>query len=155
MKKLFFTLSLLLLSLTASAQYTRSIHLSADDGTDVLLNLSRSLTIKFDNANLIASDGEQTVAISLDKVKMTYSTEEVSTGIAELLEQDYTFGGDAITFQGLKKDQPIRVFSVDGKLLMTILISNEGGKASIRLSTLPIGISIIQAGNHSLKYYRK
>lgn len=152
MKNLFFALSLLLLSATASAQYTKSIRLSADDGTDVLLNLSRSLNIKFDANNLIASDGGQTLTISLDKVKMEYST-DVATGIADVQkEQDYTIGDGTITFQGLKAGQTVRVFSVDGKLLMTVPANSDGGKTSIELSTLPKGISIIQAGKFSLKY---
>ena len=154
MKKLFFALSLLLLSMTASAQYTKSIRLSADDGTDVLLSLSHSLNIKFDNTNLIASDGGQTITISLDKVKMEYST-DVATGIADVQEdRGYTIGDGTITFQGLKAGQTVRVFSVDGKLMMTVPANNDGGKTSIELSTLPKGVSIIQAGKYNLKYSR-
>ena len=155
MKKLFFALSLLLLSMTASAQYTKSIRLSADDGTDVLLSLSRSLNIRFDNTNLIASDNGQTITVSLDKVKIEYSTDKAPTGIADVQEdRGYTIGDGTITFQGLKAGQTVRVFSVDGKLMMTVPANNDGGKTSIELSTLPKGVSIIHAGKYNLKYSR-
>lgn len=154
MKKLFFTLSLMLLSMAASAQYTKSIHLTTDDGMDVLLNLSRSLTIRFDGNNLVAVDGEQTITASLEHVKIEYATDAATAGIDEVQEQGHTIKNGIVTFQGLKAGQLVRVFSVDGKLLMTVPATDNGGKVSIPLSTLPAGVNIIQAGKYSLKYSR-
>lgn len=155
MKKLFFTLSMLLLSVVASAQYTKSIRLWADDGTDMMFALSRALTIRFDNGQLIASDGTQSLTISLDKVKIEYSTEDVS-GIDALQTQDGPSLEDgAIVFRGMKAGQQVRVYSIDGKLLTTIPIEKDAaGQARLVLSTLPKGISIIQAGKYNMKYRR-
>lgn len=154
MKKLFFTLSLLLLSVVASAQYTKSIHLWADDSTDVMFALSRTMTIRFDDGQLIASDGKQSITISLDKVKMEYSTEDVTAIDAPQAQQGPSLEDGAIVFRGMKAGQQIRVYSLDGKLLMTVPVGNDGKQVSIALSTLPKGICIIQAGKYSMKYRR-
>ena len=74
MKKLIFTLNLLLLAVAAQAQYTKSIRLTTDDGSEKVINLSRSLVIKFDDDHLIANDGQSTVSVLLDKVGFAYDT---------------------------------------------------------------------------------
>lgn len=138
----------------ASAQYVKSIRLSADDGTSVLFSLSRSLTIRFENENLTATDNEQTISISLDKVKFEYSTEEGTSNIDASKNQTHYMTENAIVFQRLPTGENVRVYSLDGKLLLAL--PNNGQEESIRLgfSTLPKGICIIQAGNYSLKYKR-
>lgn len=154
MKKLFFTLSMLLLSVAASAQYTKSIRLWADDDTDVMFALSRALTLRFDNQELIASDGTQSLTISLDKVKIEYSTEDVTAIDAPQTQEGPSLENGAIVFRGMKAGQQVRVYSLDGKLLMKIPIEKDAGLARLVLSTLPKGISIIQAGKYNMKYRR-
>ena len=154
MKKLIFTLSMLLLSVVASAQYTKSIHLWAEDDTDVMFALSRALTIRFDNGQLTASDGTQSLTINLDKVKIEYSTEDVTSIDAPQLQQVPSLENGAIVFRGMKAGQQVRVYSIDGKLLMKIPIEKDAGLARLVLSTLPKGISIIQAGKYNMKYRR-
>ena len=154
MKKLFFTLSMLLLSVAASAQYTKSIRLWADDDTDVMFALSRALTLRFDNQELIASDGTQSLTISLDKVKIEYSTEDVTAIDAPQTQEGPSLENGAIVFRGMKAGQQVHVYSLDGKLLTTIPVEKDARQACVVLSNLPKGISIIQAGKYSLKYRR-
>ena len=152
MKKMLITLGLVLFWATAQAQYTKSILLTTDDGTTVTLNLSRSLVIRFDAENLIASDGEQTLTVTLDKVKMEYSTESSATGI-ETPEQPISYMKDGtIVFQRLRHGEPVRVYSTSGRLLMTLPYDKDGTSVSINLSSLPKGVCVIQAGKYSMKY---
>jgi len=156
MKKILTTLSLLLLTIAASAQYTKSIRLWADDGTDMTFNLSRSLVIRFDEKNLIASDENQTFTISLDKVKMEYSNSPAPTGIEKTLAgQGASFENGSLVFQGLKENQPIRVYSFNGQLLRTVPAVSRNGKTVLPLSALPQGACIIQAGAYNIKYNRR
>ena len=155
MKKLIFTLSMLIMSIAASAQYTKSIHLTTDDGTDVRIALSRALMLTFKDGNLTADDGKQQVTISLEKVKIEYSTEEIVAGIVspQLQQEDPILKDGFIVFQGLKAGQSVRVYTADGKLV-TQLVVKDGCK-KLDLSQLPKGVTIIQAGQHSLKYNRR
>ena len=116
------------------------------------LNLSRSLAIRFDSENLIASDGGQTLTVSLDKVKMEYSTESSTAGI-ETPEQPIRYMKDGtIVFQGLRHGEPVRVYATDGRLLMTLPCVGDGTSVSVALSSLPKGVCVIQAGKYSMKY---
>lgn len=152
MKKLFIILGLVLICATAKAQYTKSILLTTDDGTTVTLNLSRSLAIRFDGENLIASNGGQTLTVSLDKVKMEYSTES-NTNDIETPKQPIRYMKDGtIVFQGLRHGEPVRVYSIDGRLLMTLPYKKDGTSVSVTLSSLPKGVCVIQAGKYSMKY---
>lgn len=155
MKKLFFTLLLVLLSTTVQAQHTKSIRLTAEDGTTVTLNLSRSLAIHFDSENLIATDGEQTLSISLDKVKMEYSTEANATGI-ETLEESIPYLKDGtIAFQGLGNGEQVCVYAADGRLLTRLPLDKNSKSINVSLSSLPKGTCIIRAGKHSMKYINR
>ena len=116
------------------------------------LNLSRSLAIRFDSENLIASDGGQTLTVSLDKVKMEYSTESSTAGI-ETPEQPIRYMKDGtIVFHGLRHGEPVRVYATDGRLLMTLPCVGDGTSVSVALSSLPKGVCVIQAGKYSMKY---
>lgn len=155
MKKLFIIACLTLLTIGAQAQYAKSIRLTADDGTDVILNLSRSLVISFDNENLIASDGEQTLSVSLDKVKMEYSTENNSVGIKLTELPDHYVKDGTVVFQGLKAGETVRVFTIGGQQIQNLSPDGNSKSVSVILSTLPKGISIIQVGKYSMKYINR
>lgn len=155
MKKLFLALALVLTSMAVQAQHTKSIRLTADDGTVVTLNLSRSLVIRFNAENLIASDGEQTLTVSIDKVKMEYSTESTATGIDTPTMPSHCLKDGTVVFQGLKPGEPVCVYSADGKLLATLPADESGSNVCVCLSAMPKGIYIIQAGKHSMKYVNR
>jgi len=151
MKKILSILSLLLIAVAAQAQYIKSINLWTDDGTNVTFNLSRSLVIRFDENNLIASDNQQQISISLDKVKINYSNYASAIDTPEA-SQGPSFENGTLVFRGLQASQTVRVYSLDGKLLMTAPANEE---VVLPLSALPKGTSIIQAGQYSMKYHRK
>ena len=155
MKKLFLALALVLTSMAVQAQHTKSIRLTADDGTVVTLNLSRSLVIRFESDNLVASDGNQALTVSLDKVKMEYSTESTATSIEAPAAPGQCLKDGTIVFQGLRHDEPIRVYSIDGRLLITLPYDKDGTSVSVTLSSLPKGVCVIQAGKYSMKHVNR
>ncbi len=150
MKKLLCSFMLMLLSLTASAQYVKSLHVWADDGTDVLFNLSPSLKITFDQDNLKITDGAQEFSISLDKVKLNFSTETNSIAAPQVAQKPVLQDGSLVFF-GLQKQQ-VRIFSLDGKLLQTLSVNPHDGQVVLPLANLPKGACIIQAGAYTMKY---
>ena len=72
MKKIFIMMSILLLTLTATAKRVQYLCLTASDGTEAKLALSESLIISFDNGNMIATDGTQTVQFDVNTLNISY-----------------------------------------------------------------------------------
>ena len=143
---------LMLTTMAASAQWTKSIHITTDDGIDVTLSLSRQLNIKFTDTQLIATDGTQTITADLDKVKLSYETTASITTPKD--NQRPVIKDNTIIFQGIKAGTSVAVYAADGKLVRTIPAKENDGSVSIDLNYLPKGVSIIRVGKLSLKYRR-
>lgn len=155
MKKIMFILSLMVCTMAAQAQYTKSLKLTKSDGSSVLINLSRSLVITFDNGQMKAADGDQQLSFALDGLKMEYSPEQAATAIESVPQQadKPVVENGTITFRNLAAGQQVRIYAADGRLLQTI--ATQDGNARVSLESLPKGISIVKAGSYSLKYQRR
>ena len=152
MKKILFFIVSLLLCLTASAQYTRSICFRATNGTEMVFNLSTALEITFDDNNLVARDGTQKFTISLDEVTIEYLTTTNSISDAEI-DRKPVIGEGTITFSDVKAGEPVQVFSIDGKLLLTMQANDAAGRVVVDLTALPKGVIVIKQGKFAVKYH--
>lgn len=155
MKKIIFILSLMVCTMAAQAQYTKSLKIWKADGSSVLINLSRSLVITFDNGQMTAADGKQQLSFALDDLKMEYSTQQAATAIDAVSQKDDKpiVENGTITFRNLAEGQQVRVYAADGRLLQTI--ATQDGNARVFLESLPQGICIVKAGSYSLKYQHR
>ena len=154
MKKIFIMMSILLLTLTATAKRVQYLCLTASDGTEAKLALSESLIISFDNGNMIATDGTQTVQFDVNTLNISYEDGDPSA-INEVTDDKNDkprFQKNTISFDNLPSGTPVQVYSADGRLQS--VVKANGGITTIHLEQLKKGTNLIKAGKYSIKYLK-
>ena len=153
-------IKLLLLQLLALS----SLHIYAQDkvpGIIVELTSGKKVEYRLSEAPKLVFDGK-TITLTTDYVKVEYVPSEIvkvttgnvsiSSGIDELKVRQETIKLDAgyINLIGFAKGETVRIYSLDGVLITTYRISEEGS-LFIPISSLPSGISIIKANQQTIK----
>lgn len=155
MKKIFFIMSLMLLTVATKATRVQAIHLHAGDGSEMTLTLSQTLVITFDENRLIATDDGEEVSIPLDGLNWNF--EDVNTAIQQPRSnsQQPRMDGNTLLFQNLPRGTNVIVSTLDGKLLSEQKVTTEGQSMSVNMADMPRGIYIVRAGKYSMKFIKK
>ena len=153
-KKLFMTLLAGLLSPNLAYAQTQAMVVWLADGstTDVELYTEPKVTFSADKMfiNSTVLDIEYKAA---DVVRFTYKGK--GTGIDGLqAEADYTQADGRIVFHGISAEDKVAVYRTDG-IRLPIRPDMQGTDAVFSLSSLPVGVYLINVNGRTSKFVRK
>lgn len=160
LKKLLFIVVLLVMG---------CIHVGAQDMVPgIIIELSSGKNVEFrltDNPKIVF-DG-QTIKLTADGINVEYTPTDFvkltpgevqnnASGITELMShpENIAVKDGYVCLNGFKSSDVVSIFSVDGGLVATYQIP-QNGSISIPISTLPSGISVIKSNNQSIKIIKR
>ena len=143
--KFLVTVGLMALPLMANADDTKFI-ITTNDGTVAEFYLDDDPVITYQDNLLVAISSKQEISVSAEDVLSFVFNSGNGTSIANLQGSS--------RFNGLVPGSTVQVFAVDGKLVTTTTVS-EDGKVDINLNSLPEGIFVIKTANLSFKIMNK
>lgn len=126
------------------------------DGQKISFAISESPIITLDNTDLVVSASGTSIRIPLLSIKKyTFSeieSEKIATDIdapsAKKLNAEQSDG--TITISGIDGEAPVRIYSTDGRLLLSTN-ANASGTLTLPLGNLPQGMVIVQTRQTSIK----
>lgn len=151
MKKLLFSLFVLLSSTLAAFADDNALVVTFNDGTQQTFLLSSLPDVRMENDKMTISAGSTTAQYDLYTVK-TFTFGTTSTGIKTIKKDNVDIQGDAIVIPSATAK--VAVYSIDGAAV-NAKISRGNGNTHVDLSSLPSGrIYIINADGKSVKILR-
>jgi hypothetical protein len=153
MKKLVFSLLMLIFSVVSANAESTVLNLEMKDGTTHSFLLSDMPTITMADDKLTVTTKSATVSYALYDVKQYKFG--VPTGISPVTkDKQYSLSGEELIFNDVKSVNGIAAFSVGGERVNVDAVV-QNGKAVISLSALPSGIYIIKVNGITVKIQRK
>lgn len=153
MKKLVFSLLMLIFSVVSANAESTVLNLEMKDGTTHSFLLSDMPTITMADDKLTVTTKSATVSYALYDVKQYKFG--VPTGISPVTkDKQYSLSGEELIFNDVKSVNGIAAFSVGGERVNVDAVV-QNGKAVISLSALPSGIYIIKVNGIIVKIQRK
>ena len=130
---------------------TQYLVLTQQDGTVSRFALTEAPVITFSAGSLVVTCGSQTLTTSMAGLKTSF--EEDATDIQQA-QSDPTarpvFAFGQASFEGLKADAPITVYTLDGKVIGSTK-ADADGRASIDLTGMGRGVLIVRTPTQSFK----
>ena len=152
MKKLKFLFTLLVLMLTASASAEGMQYVVFDlkDGTQTVIALQDKPVITCQNGELkVSVAGEEKVSASLGDVAKYYFS-DTPLSIFEMADEKPRIEMGHLYVTRAKAGESVRVYTTDGRMVGSYRISADGN-ADIDLTTLGKGLFIVKTAKASIK----
>ena len=152
MKKLkfLFTLLVLLVATSASAEGMKYVVFDLRDGTQTVIALQDKPIITCQSGELkVTVAGEEKVSASLGDVAKYYFSDTPS-GIFEMTEEKPRIEMGHLYVTRAKAGESVRVYTSDGRMVGSYRISADGN-ADIDLTTLGMGLYIVKTAKASIK----
>lgn len=134
----------------------QSLTVQRRTGEPVTIDLSETMTVRFEKGMLLISDEDLEVEIPLsdlscinhskDKYNISTGAESVSDVIAA--ERTMAFTGEEIRLSGFKEGQRLVVARLDGTIVTERIFS---GETSLSTAEIGNGVLVISTGNESWK----
>ena len=156
MKKLkfLFTLLVLLVTTSASAEGMKYVVFDLRDGTQTVIALQDKPIITCQSGELkVTVAGEEKVSASLGDVAKYYFSDTPS-GIFEMTEEKPRIEMGHLYVTRAKAGESVRVYTYDGRMVGSYRISADGN-ADIDLTTLGKGLYIVKTAKASIKILNK
>ena len=156
MKKLkfLFTLLVLLVATSASAEGMKYVVFDLRDGTQTVIALQDKPIITCQSGELkVTVAGEEKVSASLGDVAKYYFSDTPS-GIFEMTEEKPRIEMGHLYVTRAKAGESVRVYTSDGRMVGSYRISADGN-ADIDLTTLGKGLYIVKTAKASIKILNK
>ena len=156
MKKLkfLFTLLVLLVTTSASAEGMKYVVFDLRDGTQTVIALQDKPIITCQSGELkVTVAGEEKVSASLGDVAKYYFSDTPS-GIFEMTEEKTRIEMGHLYVTRAKAGESVRVYTSDGRMVGSYRISADGN-ADIDLTTLGKGLYIVKTAKASIKILNK
>lgn len=156
MKKLkfLFTLLVLLVTTSASAEGMKYVVFDLRDGTQTVIALQDKPIITCQSGELkVTVAGEEKVSASLGDVAKYYFSDTPS-GIFEMTEEKPRIEMGHLYVTRAKAGESVRVYTSDGRMVGSYCISADGN-ADIDLTTLGKGLYIVKTAKASIKILNK
>ena len=156
MKKLkfLFTLLVLLVTTSASAEGMKYVVFDLRDGTQTVIALQDKPVITCQSGELkVTVAGEEKVSASLGDVAKYYFSDTPS-GIFEMTEEKPRIEMGHLYVTRAKAGESVRVYTSDGRMVGSYRISADGN-ADIDLTTLGKGLYIVKTAKASIKILNK
>ena len=123
------------------------------DGTTATHTMSSDAKIYYSDTQLFFNSNGETVSYDLSSLRKAYFS--VNDNANEIDDQQFTIypnpANDVLKIQNASDNQCITIYSVDGKIIKSIEISDE---AEINVSDLQPGLYIIGVGNEFSKFIK-
>ena len=157
-KRLFFLTVMLIAFLTATfaGNESNTLIINQKNGGKIVLALEKKPVITFQGETLmITATGSSSYSISMADVQ-SYTFDDTSTDIASLKVAGNlpVIRNGHVIFQKMNQGQTVDIYSVDGKMLSSIKVC-DNGLADLDLSTLPKGVIIIKSPYTQIKVNNK
>jgi hypothetical protein len=156
MKKLkfLFTMLVLLVTTSASAEGMKYVVFDLRDGTQTVIALQDKPIITCQSGELkVTVAGEEKVSASLGDVAKYYFSDTPS-GIFEMTEEKPRIEMGHLYVTRAKAGESVRVYTSDGRMVGSYRISADGN-ADIDLTTLGKGLYIVKTAKASIKILNK
>ena len=152
--KLLFTLLVLLVTTSASAEGMKYVVFDLRDGTQTVIALQDKPIITCQSGELkVTVAGEEKVSASLGDVAKYYFSDTPS-GIFEMTEEKPRIEMGHLYVTRAKAGESVRVYTSDGRMVGSYRISADGN-ADIDLTTLGKGLYIVKTAKASIKILNK
>ena len=152
--KLLFTLLVLLVTTSASADGMKYLVFDLRDGTQTVIALQDKPIITCQSGELkVTVAGEEKVSASLGDVAKYYFSDTPS-GIFEMTEEKPRIEMGHLYVTRAKAGESVRVYTSDGRMVGSYRISADGN-ADIDLTTLGKGLYIVKTAKASIKILNK
>lgn len=151
MRKIAFTLCLLLGSLTMHADNGKSLFVTFLDGSKIEFALADLPEVSFGEDKMKVQTSKTTATYELGSVKtFTYAT---TTGISQVInDKPFSMEGNTLIVDGTANK--ISCYTANGELI-TLQLSTADGKTIISLDTLKHGVYLIKINNKTIKIARQ
>lgn len=153
MRKLFFTLVLLVFALCGLNAQSYVLKIQMNDETEILWEAEQLRNIYFDNDStmIVVENGtDYTYSYNILKVKKIYFQSGESLNEMGLEQMAFVYPNpakDNIRIIGVK-NQDVEIFSADGKLVMNVKYDGK----DINISSLQQGLYLIKTNGQTLKF---
>ena len=153
MKKLFLTVLMSLGFLSAVLAQEVTFTIMKNDGTTVNHVMSSDAKIYYSDTQLFLNNNGTTVTYDLSGLRKAYFT--VFDKVEDIDNQHLTIYPnpvkDILIISNIPDNQLVTIYSIDGKVIKRINVSNN---AEINISDLQAGIYIIGVGNEFSKFIK-
>ena len=156
MKKLkfLFTLLVLLVATSASAEGMKYVVFDLRDGTQTVIALQDKPIITCQSGELkVTVAGEEKVSVSLGDVAKYYFS-DTPLSIFEMADEKPRIEMGHLYVTRAKAGESVRVYTTDGRMVGSYRISADGN-ADIDLTTLGKGLYIVKTAKASIKILNK
>ena len=157
MRKFLLTFSLTLSAMITVAQDSEFVvHLKAGGTVGYVISSKPKVTLSGDVFTLTTTDNTATYQHSeVEKFTLNVISTAISQPIAEAAgEPQIIRQVGQLTFTGCKPNAAIRIYSTDGKLLLTSQ-TDANGYAEVQTSQLPKGIYVVKSDNVTIKIAKR
>ena len=148
MKKLL----LLVFALLPMTLFAKNLVIKQTNDRQSVISLASEPVITFEGEKLKVESTGSTILIDMETV-ITFTFEDDVSGITEK-EMKPEFSNGQIKLKTYPANAPVRVTSLDGKLLMETKVDSKG-ESCILLDKFPKGVIIIQADKMNMKVVNK
>ncbi len=159
-KNLFLLFFVLAFSCVLSAETTLFIEYLSDNEEEIALSVVGRIEIKDEIFRLIDINGEELASCNLYEVrKLSFKDSIVGTNFDEFDFSNSIIAypnptKDILFIEGLKSNEIVRIYDLDGRLV-TISESNNEGMVVLSVSSLTEGIYLMQVGVEIVKFIKK
>ena len=151
MKKLFFLITLMLLSSATHADGMVNLVIRQKTGYETILSLDSNPVISFDGEYMNVRNDFTSFSFSIDDIDQ-YSVS--STSDIKEMRSKPSFSNGQVLINDLPKGTKAYIHSVDGKVISEIE-SDESGSVTFNFNSLPKGIYIVSAASTWFKISHK
>lgn len=160
MKKILFTISLLICAFSSFAQNAQNqlthLLINTNEKNVIAYALNETPVVSFEDDFLIIKSGDSEFSYPLESIeKISYGI-EVSAGLVNILtdEPSFKLNGDAIIFSNIKPNSHITVHSMAGLMILDKKVLEEG-EFCLPISDLISGIYIISVNKIAHKFIKR
>lgn len=160
MKKFYLLLNFVLaFTIIAKAETSLFIDYLSDEDAEIVLNVIGRVEIKDEVFRLIGVDGTELASCNLYEVKkISFVQSSTESNIVDNNSNSITIfpnpTRDVLFVNGLNPNDVVRLFDLQGKLILTSVTSIDG-KSQISVSQLPNGVYLLQVGVEIMKFVKQ
>jgi hypothetical protein len=160
MKKFYLLLNFVLVfTIIAKAETSLFIDYLSDEDAEIVLNVIGRVEVKDEVFRLIGVDGTELASCNLYEVKkISFVKSSTESNIVDNNSNSITIfpnpTRDVLFVNGLNPNDVVRLFDLQGKLILTSVTSIDG-KSQISVSQLPNGVYLLQVGVEIMKFVKQ
>ena len=160
MNKFYLLLNFVLaFTIIAKAETSLFIDYLSDEDAEIVLNVIGRVEIKDEVFRLISVDGTELASCNLYEVKkISFVQSSTESNIVDNNSNSITIfpnpTRDVLFVNGLNSNDVVRLFDLQGKLILTSTASVDG-KSKMSVSQLPNGVYLLQVGVEIMKFVKQ